>query len=113
VFNTDLDETDVAILLDRYCSKTQRSSLKPVVTLAATIRKRRSGILAAVRLCINNTHHEGLNRRVHLIINQAYGFHSTRATPALNMITPDPSTTSSHTNKNLIPKTTHIHTVSP
>ena len=48
------------------------------------------GILATVRLCINNTHHERLNRRVHLIINQAYGFHSTRATPALNMITPGP-----------------------
>jgi transposase len=54
VFDTDLDEADVAMLLDRFCSKAQRSGLKPFVTLASTIRKRRPGILAAVRLGINN-----------------------------------------------------------
>lgn len=31
-----------------------------------TIRKHRSGILAAIRLGINNARHEGLNRRVRL-----------------------------------------------
>ncbi len=53
--------------------------MKPFVTLAQTIRKRRAGILAAVRLGVNNARHEGLNRRVRLIINRAYGFHSAKA----------------------------------
>ena len=90
MFDSDLDETDVAFLLDRFCSKAQRSGLKPFVTLAATIRKRRSGILAAVRLGINNARHEGLNRRVRLIINRAYGFHSAGAALALIMVTLGP-----------------------
>jgi len=76
VFDADLDEADVAFLLDRFCSKAQRSGLKPFVTLASTIRKRRAGILAAVRLGINNARHEGLNRRVRLIINRAQGYPS-------------------------------------
>ena len=50
------DETGGAILLYRFCSKAQRSGLKPFVTLA-TIRKRRAGILAAVQLGINNARH--------------------------------------------------------
>jgi len=90
VFDPDLDETDVAFLLDRFCAKAQRSGLKPFVTLAATIRKRRAGILAAVRLGINNARHEGLNRRVRLIINRAYGFHSAGAALALIMVTLGP-----------------------
>jgi transposase len=90
VFAGDLDEADVGMLLDRFCSKAQRSGLKPFVTLAQTIRKRRSGILAAVRLGINNARHEGLNRRVRLIINRAYGFHSANAALALIMVTLGP-----------------------
>ena len=86
MFDADLDETDVAMLLDRFCSKTQRSGLKPFVTLPSTIRKRRAGILAAVRLGINNARHEGLNRRVRLITNRAYGFHSAGAALALALI---------------------------
>ncbi|HZW42800.1 MAG TPA: transposase [Dermatophilaceae bacterium] len=76
VFAGDLSEAEVGMHLDRFCSKASRSGLKPSVTVAQTIRKRRSGILAAVRLGINNARHEGLNRRVRLIINRAYGFHS-------------------------------------
>jgi transposase len=75
IFAGDLDETEVARLLDRFCSRAQRSRLKPFVTLAKTIRKHRQGILAAVRLGITNARDEGLNRRVRLIINRAYGFH--------------------------------------
>jgi transposase len=90
VFAGDLDEADIAMLLDRFCSKAQRSGLKPFLTLAQTIRKRRSGILAAVRLGINNARHEGLNRRVRLIINRAYGFHSANAALALIMVTLGP-----------------------
>ncbi len=51
-----------------------------------TIRKRIDGILAAVRLGVNNARHVG-NRRVRLIINRAYGFHSANAAIALIMLT--------------------------
>lgn len=61
VFAGDLGTDDVAALLDRFCSKASRSGLKPFVTLAQTIRKRRGGILAAIRLGVNNARHEGLN----------------------------------------------------
>jgi transposase len=59
IFAGDLSEEDVALLLDRFCSKASRSGLKPFVTLAKTIRKHRDGILAAVRLGVNNARHEG------------------------------------------------------
>ncbi|MGH9302086.1 MAG: ISL3 family transposase [Acidimicrobiales bacterium] len=90
VFAGDLSEEDVGILLDRFCSKAQRSGLKPFVTAAKTIRKRRAGILAAVRLGVNNARHEGLNRRVRLIVNRAYGFHSANAALGLIMLTLGP-----------------------
>jgi transposase len=90
VFAGDLDEDDVRTLLERFCSKASRSGLKPFVTVARTIRKRMAGILAAIRLGVNNARHEGLNRRVRLIINRAYGFHSANAALALIMITLGP-----------------------
>ena len=90
IFAGDLSEDEVGVLLDRFCSKAQRSGLKPFVTAAKTIRKRRAGILAAVRLGVNNARHEGLNRRVRLIINRAYGFHSANAALGLIMLTLGP-----------------------
>jgi transposase len=90
IFAGDLSEQDVAHLLDRFCSKASRSGLKPFVTLSKTIRKHREGILAAVRLGVNNARHEGLNRRVRLVINRAYGFHSAKAALALIMLTVGP-----------------------
>ncbi len=90
IFAGDLSEDEVSMLLDRFCSRAQRSGLKPFVTLAKTIRKRKAGILAAVRLGVNNATHEGLNRRVRLIINRAYGFHSANAALALIMVTLGP-----------------------
>lgn len=90
IFAGDLSEEDVALLLDRFCSKASRSGLKPFVTLAKTIRKHREGILAAIRLGVNNARHEGLNRRVRLVINRAYGFHSAKAALALIMLTVGP-----------------------
>ncbi len=90
IFAGDLSEEDVGILLDRFCSKASRSGLKPFVTAAKTIRKRREGILAAVRLGVNNARHEGLNRRVRLIVNRAYGFHSANAALGLIMLTLGP-----------------------
>ncbi|MGH7733296.1 MAG: ISL3 family transposase [Gemmatimonadales bacterium] len=90
VFAGDLSEEEVSVLLDRFCSKASRSGLKPLVTAAKTIRKRKQGILAAVRLGINNAQHEGLNRRVRLIVNRAYGFHSANAALGLIMLTLGP-----------------------
>jgi transposase len=90
VFAGDLSTDDVAVLLDRFCSRAARSGLKPFVTAAKTIRKRKDGILAAVRLGINNAQHEGLNRRVRLIVNRAYGFHSAKAALGLIMLTLGP-----------------------
>jgi len=90
VFAGDLSKDEVGMLLDRFCSKASRSGLKPFVTVARTIRKRRDGILAAIHLGVNNARHEGLNRRVRLIINRAYGFHSANAALALIMVTLGP-----------------------
>ncbi|EQD72739.1 IS1557, transposase, partial [mine drainage metagenome] len=90
IFAGDLNEDDVSQLLDRFCSKASRSGLKPFVTVAKTIRKRKEGILAAIRLGINNAQHEGLNRRVRLIVNRAYGFHSAKAALGLIMLTLGP-----------------------
>ena len=92
VFHGDLTPEEVGELLDRFCSKAQRSGLKPFVTLAKTIRKHKVGILAALRLGVNNARHEGLNRRVRLVVNRAYGFHSAKAALALVMLTVGPIT---------------------
>ena len=86
----DLTEEKVGALLDRFCSRAQRNGMKPFLTLAQTVRKRREGILAAVRLGVNNARHEALNRRVRLIINRVYGFHSANAALALIMVTLGP-----------------------
>ncbi len=90
IFAGDLDEAEVKELLDRFCSRASRSGLKPFVTLARTIRKHQAGILTAIRLGINNARHEGLNRRVRLIVNRAYGFHTAKAALALIMVTLGP-----------------------
>jgi transposase len=90
IFAGDLDEDEVSMLLDRFCSRASRSGLKPFVTAAKTIRKRKEGILAAIRLGVNNARHEGLNRRVRLIVNRAYGFHSANAALGLIMLTLGP-----------------------
>lgn len=92
IFAGDLTEADVTVLLRRFCSRASRSGLRPFVTLAQTLRMHTAGILAAIRLGINNARHEGLNRRVRLIINRAYGFHSAEAALALIMLTVGPIT---------------------
>ena len=92
IFAGDLDEAEVASLLDSFCSRASRSRLREFVTLAQTIRKHKAGILCAIRLGINNARHEGLNRRVRLIINRAYGFHSAQAGLALIMLSLGPIT---------------------
>lgn len=90
IFAGDLDTTQTATTLDRWCSKATRSRLPAFVRVSKTIRKHRDGILAAIRLGINNARAEGLNNHVRLITRRAYGFHSARAALALVMLSCGP-----------------------
>ena len=90
IFAGDLDPDDTVELIDRWCSQASRSRLAPFVKVAKTIRKFRDGILAAIRLKINNARAEGLNNHVRLIIRRAYGFHSPTAALALVMLSCGP-----------------------
>ena len=92
IFSGDLDPGDVAELLDRLISQAQRSRLEPFVKLSRTLRANRDGILAAIRLGINNGRAEGLNNVVRLITRRAYGFHSAAAAIALVMLCCGPIT---------------------
>ncbi|WP_089303362.1 transposase [Haloechinothrix alba] len=76
IFAGDLDPDDAAKLIDRWISKASRSGIDAFVTVARTIRKHRDGILAALKLGINNGRAEGLNNVVRLITRRAFGFHS-------------------------------------
>jgi len=60
-----------------------RSKLRPFVKLARTIRKHKAGVLAAIKLGINNGRLEALNSRVRLISHRAHGFHSPQALIAM------------------------------
>lgn len=74
----DLTDVEVAGILDRWCSRVQRSRLDAFVKAGRTIRRHRDGILAAIRLGLSNARLEGLNQRVRLIMRRAFGFHSAR-----------------------------------
>lgn len=92
IFAGDLDAEQAGRLLDRWCSKASRSRLPSFVQVAKTIRKHREGILAAIRLGVNNARAEGLNNHVRLITRRAYGFHSAQAALALVMLSCGPIT---------------------
>ena len=92
IFAGDLDTDTVAELIDRWISRASRSRLPAFVKTAKTIRKHRDGILAAIRLGINNARAEGLNSVVRLIINRARGFHSAEAALSLVMLACGPIT---------------------
>jgi transposase len=62
--------------LDSWLAWASRSRLEPFVKLARTIRRHRDGILAAIRLGLNNGRLEGLNSRIRLISHRSFGFHS-------------------------------------
>jgi len=76
----------------RLLSRLARSRLDPFIRLGKTIRKHRHGILAAIRLGINQGRTEALNNKVRLITRRAYGFHSSQAALALIMLTCGPVT---------------------
>lgn len=90
VFSHDVTPDEAAELLGRWCSWAQRCRLAPFVKLARTIRQHLDGILAAIRLGVNNGRVEGLNNRVRLIVRRAFGFHSAQAALALVMLSCGP-----------------------
>jgi transposase len=92
IFAPGLTVADVEILIDRLLSRLARSRLDPFIRVGKTIRKHRDGILAAIRLGINQGRTEALNNKVRLIIRRAYGFHSAKAALALVMLTCGPIT---------------------
>lgn len=102
VFAGDLDTDTVGRLLDRWCSRAQRSRIPEFVKAARTIRKHRAGIDAAIERGLSNGRHEGLNNKIRLIMRRAYGFHSPQAALALVLLACGPVTltlpyhTSSH-----------------
>jgi transposase len=83
IFAGGLTIIDVAVLIDRFCSRASRSRLPSFVRLGRTIRKHAHGILAAIRTGINQARIEALNNKARLITRRAYGFHSPHAALAL------------------------------
>jgi transposase len=92
IFAGDLSIDAVAELLDRWISRASRSRLDAFVKASKTVRKHRDGILAAIRLGINNGRAEGINNVVRLIVHRARGFHSAQAALALVMLSCGPIT---------------------
>ena len=90
IFEPGLNIEDVTVLIDRLLSRLARCRLAPFVKLGKTIRKQRDGILAAIRLGVNQGRTEALNNKVRLITRRAYGFHSAKAALALIMLTCGP-----------------------
>ena len=71
-----LPKHEAAERLDAWLAWASRSKLRSFVKLARTIRKHKAGVLAAIRLEINNGRLEALNSRIRLISHRAHGFHS-------------------------------------
>ena len=92
MFAGDLGTGDVMDLLERWCSKAQRSRIPQFVKTGATIRRNRAGIAAAIDRKLSNGRHEGLNNKIRTMTRRAYGFHSAEAALALVMLTCGPTT---------------------
>ena len=92
VFTGDLTAPEVIELLNRWCSRAQRSRIPEFVKAARTIRKPKDGITAADDRGMSNGRHEGLINKIRTMINRAYGFHSAEAALALIMLACGPVT---------------------
>jgi transposase len=92
IFAPGLSVDAVDELIDRLLARLSRSRLKPFVRLGRTIRKHRTGILAAHRMKLSNARAEALNNKAKLITRRAYGFHSAHAALALIHLTCGPIT---------------------
>jgi transposase len=70
------DRADAPEHLRAWLAWAARSQLRPFVRLARTLRARREGILAAIRLGLTNSRLEGLHSKVRLLSHRSFGFHS-------------------------------------
>jgi transposase len=86
VFAGDLDPDTVMDLIDRWCSRAQRSRLPSFVKAARTIRTHAEGIAAAITRNLTNGRHEGLNNKIRTMTRRSYGFHTPQAALALIML---------------------------
>jgi transposase len=86
VFAGDLAPDAVLELLERWCSRAQRSRIPEFSKTARTIRAHTAGIAAAVTRGLANGRHEGLNNKIRTMTRRAYGFHSPEAALALIML---------------------------
>jgi transposase len=86
IFADDLEPADAIALLDRWCTRAQRSRLAPFVKCATTMRERHELIINALEHGISNGRVEGMNTKVRLIIRRGYGFHTADAALALVML---------------------------
>jgi len=92
VFAGDLNPDNVMDLLRRCCSRAQHSRIPDLVKAAATIRKNKHGIAAAIKHGLSNGRHERLNNKIRTTTRRAYRFHSPEAALTLNMLTSSPTT---------------------
>ena len=92
IFAPGLTVDTVDELIDRLLARLSRSRLKPFIRLGRTIRKHRTGILAARRMKLSNARAEAMNNKAKLITRRAYGFHSAKAALALIHLTCGPIT---------------------
>ena len=90
VFAGDLDAADTGVMLDRWCSKAQRSRIPEFVKTGRTIRKHRDGINAAIERGLSNGRQEGLHK-VRNIIRRSSGFHTAEAALAVVMLACGPA----------------------
>ena len=81
-----VEPTAAAAYLEDWLACASRSKLKPFVKLARTIRERRDGVIAAVRLGVSNARVEAINTQIRLIARRAFGFHSPQALISLAML---------------------------
>jgi transposase len=69
--------------LDAWLARACRSRIPAIVKLTQTLRKHRTGILAAIELGLSNSKLEGLNSKTRLINHRGYGHHSPTALIAM------------------------------
>lgn len=69
--------------LDGWLARACRSRIPAIVKLSKTLRKHRTGILAAIDLGLSNSKLEGLNSKTRLINHRGYGHHSAAALIAM------------------------------
>ena len=69
--------------LDGWLARACRSRIPAMVKLSKTLRKNRTGILAAIELGLSNSKLEGLNSKIRLINHRGYGHHTPAALIAM------------------------------